>query len=335
MTKVSIYMPVYNGSEYLERSIGSVISQTFADWELIALDDESTDDSRAILDGLARRDNRIRVFSKHNDGKGNTARNLAMMEKWAQGEYFFYMSQDDRIDSDLLEKAVGEAEKRSLDIVIPDMLLEYADGTTSAVQGSYPPNGDHSLVFSGKEAFYRGIDFSIHGFALINRRLIDEDRQDTNHYDSDEYNTRLQFLAAGRVGFCDSTFYYYQGNENAITKRFSIRWFQRLDTAVMIDKLFSDTFHDRKSFPKLKSWLMVIYITLSVSYMREWATISPDERKVVIVHFRGFERNIKFGGYRMAVLRRLSPLERCFAVWYFIFGTCRNMKSLFRIYKGK
>lgn len=61
-------MPVYNGSEYLERSIGSVISQTFADWELIALDDESTDDSRAILDGLARRDNRIRVFSKHNDG---------------------------------------------------------------------------------------------------------------------------------------------------------------------------------------------------------------------------------------------------------------------------
>ena len=62
MTKVSIYMPVYNGSEYLERSIGSVISQTFADWELIALDDESTDDSRAILGGLARRDNRIRVF---------------------------------------------------------------------------------------------------------------------------------------------------------------------------------------------------------------------------------------------------------------------------------
>ena len=161
-------MPVYNGSEYLERSIGSVISQTFADWELIALDDESTDDSRAILDGLARRDNRIRVFSKHNDGKGNTARNLAMMEKWAQGEYFFYMSQDDRIDADLLEKAVGEAEKRSLDIVLPDMLLEYADGTTSAVQGSYPPNGDHSLVFSGKEAFYRSIDFSIHGFALIN-----------------------------------------------------------------------------------------------------------------------------------------------------------------------
>ena len=49
MIKVTILMPVYNGSRYLQRSIGSLTAQTYTDWELVALDDESTDDSLSVL----------------------------------------------------------------------------------------------------------------------------------------------------------------------------------------------------------------------------------------------------------------------------------------------
>lgn len=333
MPRISVFMPVYNGSVYLERSIGSVMRQTFADWELIALDDGSTDNSRDVLDALARKDSRIRVFSKENDSNGNTARNMEIMNQWAEGEYFFYMSQDDRIAPDLLDRAFHEAVDRQLDIVVPNMLLEDADDTLRAVRGSYPPGGDYSLVLTGREAFYESIDFSINGFALIRRSLMNDKRLDTSCYDSDEYNTRVQFLAADRVGFCNSTFYYYQGNADAITKRFSVCWFQRLDTAVMLDRLFTANIQDYCSYPKLKSWLMGIYISLCVTYMRQYDVMSSADKKSVRARFRKFESEVGFADYRLAVIRRLSRLEGCFALWYFISGTCRNMRWLYSVYK--
>ena len=83
MIKVTILMPVYNGSRYLQRSIGSLTAQTYTDWELVALDDESTDDSLSVLKQLAAADKRIKIMSKQNDGKGNTARNISIMSKEA------------------------------------------------------------------------------------------------------------------------------------------------------------------------------------------------------------------------------------------------------------
>ena len=68
MIKVTILMPVYNGSRYLQRSIGSLTAQTYTDWELVALDDESTDDSLSVLKQLAAADKRIKIMSKLNDG---------------------------------------------------------------------------------------------------------------------------------------------------------------------------------------------------------------------------------------------------------------------------
>ena len=59
---ISIIMPVYNGEQYLSESIDSIMAQTFTDWELIVVDDSSTDGSRAIAEDYASRDSRIRVF---------------------------------------------------------------------------------------------------------------------------------------------------------------------------------------------------------------------------------------------------------------------------------
>ena len=165
-------MPVYNGSLYLQRSIGSMMAQTYADWQLVALDDGSTDDSLSVLKQLAAADKRIKIMTKTNDGKGNTARNIDIMSAEAEGDYIFYMSQDDYISADLLQHAVTRAEETGAEIVIPDMLLANADGSTEQAKGSFPPNGDHSILLTGIEAFALCIDFSIHGFALIHRRLM-------------------------------------------------------------------------------------------------------------------------------------------------------------------
>ena len=68
MAKISIIVPVYNTAKYLERCIDSIVAQTYADWELLLIDDGSTDDSAIICDEYAAKDERIRVFHKENGG---------------------------------------------------------------------------------------------------------------------------------------------------------------------------------------------------------------------------------------------------------------------------
>ena len=65
---VSIIMPVYNAEATVGRMVESILNQTFTDWELIAVDDGSTDRSGAILDGYAARDEHVRVLHKSNGG---------------------------------------------------------------------------------------------------------------------------------------------------------------------------------------------------------------------------------------------------------------------------
>ena len=78
-------MPVYNAERYLDCSVGSVIAQTFTDWELICFNDASTDGSLAVLERLASSDPRIRVIDSRINVKQGGGRNRAIRE--ARGEY--------------------------------------------------------------------------------------------------------------------------------------------------------------------------------------------------------------------------------------------------------
>lgn len=89
---VSVIMPVFNAAVFLQESIGSVTAQTFADWELIAVDDGSRDDSLPILNRLAAADPRIRVLTGPNQGVAQ-ARNQAMQA--ATGRYLAFLDADD------------------------------------------------------------------------------------------------------------------------------------------------------------------------------------------------------------------------------------------------
>ena len=92
MCKVSIIVPVFNVAPYLEESISSILSQSFTDYELLIVDDGSTDGSYEICDQLAEKDSRIRVFHKENGGV-SSARNLGL--KNAEGEWICFVDSDD------------------------------------------------------------------------------------------------------------------------------------------------------------------------------------------------------------------------------------------------
>lgn len=101
--KVSMIVPVYNTAQYLPACLDSILAQTFSDYELLLVDDGSTDDSAAICDAYAAKDQRIRVFHRPNGGV-SAARNLGVAQ--AQGDWICYVDSDDEVKPDYLKVMV-------------------------------------------------------------------------------------------------------------------------------------------------------------------------------------------------------------------------------------
>lgn len=97
---ISVIMPVYNAEDFLEDSIGSVISQTYANFELICFNDASTDNSSNILHRYAQADKRIKVIDSPVNVKQGGGRNRAL--SIAKGEYVIFLDADDKLDTDAL-----------------------------------------------------------------------------------------------------------------------------------------------------------------------------------------------------------------------------------------
>ena len=101
MPRFSIIIPVYNVRQYLRECLDSVLAQTCSDWEAICVNDGSTDDSLAILQEYAAKDDRFRIIDQPNGGL-SAARNSGI--KAAEGEYIFLLDSDDWIVPDALER---------------------------------------------------------------------------------------------------------------------------------------------------------------------------------------------------------------------------------------
>lgn len=115
--KVSIIVPVFNVEQYLHHCIGSIIAQTFTDWELLLIDDGSPDKSGDICDGYAKKDGRIRVVHKENGGV-SSARQRGQDE--AIGEYTIHVDPDDWVEPTMLEDLYRKAKDDNADMVICD-----------------------------------------------------------------------------------------------------------------------------------------------------------------------------------------------------------------------
>ena len=113
--KISVIVPVYNVEQYLSRCINSILAQTFTDFELLLIDDGSTDNSGRICDECAKKDNRIRVFHKENGGV-SSARNLGLRK--AIGEFICFCDSDDQMKDCYLQTLISIEEKTDADMVV-------------------------------------------------------------------------------------------------------------------------------------------------------------------------------------------------------------------------
>jgi glycosyltransferase involved in cell wall biosynthesis len=92
MPKISVIIPTYNRADLLPRAIQSVINQTYKDWELLIIDDGSTDNTKEIVDEFIKKDNRIKYFYEENSGSASKPRNFGIQN--SKGEYIAFLDSD-------------------------------------------------------------------------------------------------------------------------------------------------------------------------------------------------------------------------------------------------
>lgn len=122
---VSVVVPIYNVEKYLDRCLTSVVNQTYKNLEIILVDDGSPDNCSVMCDEWAKKDSRIKVIHKQNEGLG-MARNTGIDN--SNGKYIFFFDSDDYVDFTIVEKCVCAIENKCSDVVIYGRYDVYDDG---------------------------------------------------------------------------------------------------------------------------------------------------------------------------------------------------------------
>ena len=112
---VSVIIPVYNAQEGIKQCMDSLLNQSFTDFEIILLNDGSTDNSLEVIKKYAADNDFIRVIDKENEGVAKT-RNKGI--QLANGKYIVFIDNDDFVDSDYLERFYNAIDQEQLDIVL-------------------------------------------------------------------------------------------------------------------------------------------------------------------------------------------------------------------------
>jgi glycosyltransferase involved in cell wall biosynthesis len=216
--KISVVMPVYDGAEFLEETLKSLSYQDFKDFEVLCIDDCSTDHSSQILQKYAEEDSRFKYLSTHKN-LGIVPKVMNYAASFAIGQYFVYSSQDDLFSEDWLGTLYKRAQDTNADAVLPDVEFFYADHNEKRrISGL---NGDRSVIMSGRDAFVASLSWQISGNAMWRINFLKEIGFHDFGMFADEYTIRTFFLNCADVAFCEGVFFYRQDNPNAITKKVS------------------------------------------------------------------------------------------------------------------
>lgn len=217
--QVSIIMPVYNAAGTVSRMVDSILAQSFRDWELIAVDDGSTDDSGRILDKYGEADSRIKVIHKSNGGVAS-ARQTGI-EK-AHGLYTIHADSDDWVEPTMLEDMFAKAEEDEADIVISDYFTD-VPGQFSHVVRQEPESTEPIEVL--KALYAKGL-FGGLWHKLIKKSAYDKAQAQfepgINYCEDLLVLTKIIALASPKIVYMPKAYYHYVVNSNSLTQRVTL-----------------------------------------------------------------------------------------------------------------
>jgi len=207
MVKVSILMPVYNAEKYLSEAIDSILSQTFNDWELIIINDGSTDNSETIISGYD--DNRI-YYTKNKENIG-LIRTLNKGIDLCHGEYIARMDADDISLPKRLKKQIDFLDKN------PDYLM---CGTNASVINNLGGITGKIRNLSDNKFLQIHLLFSVpfvHPSVMIRKEVLQENRYNGNFKHVEDYELWCRIAKQGKIANLEEELFEYRWHDSNVS----------------------------------------------------------------------------------------------------------------------
>ncbi len=222
MLSISVLVAVYNTEAYLPQCLDSLLIQTHRDIQVLCVDDCSTDGSWQLLQDYARRDPRIEVLRMTANSGQAKARNEAL--RHVRGSLVAFLDSDDWLSPAALEQVAKVFEEhQETDCVLLRVLRVAADGTLTEYDHPIPP------LLSGREAFDKSLDWSVHGVYVARASLYARwPFDDTCRSYSDDNTTRLHYYHSRQVRYAPDAVYYYRERPQSVSAHISPRRFDYL-----------------------------------------------------------------------------------------------------------
>lgn len=208
---VSVIMATWNSARYLDAAVASLRAQTYPHWELVVVNDCSTDDTAEVLDRLASGESRIRVFTNEVNIKQTRTRNLAISE--ARGKYVTLLDSDDERKPRSLELQVGYLEEHP-DTVVVGTGAEWCDESMNRLNDRLYPLDDAAI----RRTFFRYSPFCLASM-MIRVSALDSPAYDPAMEPAEDIDLAMRLGMKGKLANLPEPLYRVRTHTQSVTQR--------------------------------------------------------------------------------------------------------------------
>lgn len=312
VTKISVIIPVYKVSEFIERCAKSLMCQTLSDIEYIFVDDATPDDSiqklKGVLSMYPEKKEKIRIIH-HSQNKGlPAARNTGL--QIASGKYIFHCDSDDYVEPDMLEKLYVIAEDNEVDIVWCDWFLTFAKNERYMKQPRYDtPLDALKGMLSGK------MKFNVWNKLVRHSLYMEHNVRFPEGYGMGEDMTMIMLFAfAQKVQYTPYAYYHYvKLNTNAFSNTYSYQNLCELKHNIrtieeFIHNIYGDSLEKEIGLFKLEAKFPFLMTDNQEKY-RLWGNWYPESNKYI-----NSKRDV---GFRRLFLEKCAQKHQYWVLWIY------------------
>ncbi|MFS9364701.1 glycosyltransferase family 2 protein [Streptococcus oralis subsp. tigurinus] len=303
--KISVIVPVYNVEAYLERCVESILQQTYAHFELILINDGSTDSSGQICDHLASQYENIKVYHIENAGVSN-ARNMGI--QLATGSWVTFIDSDDFVTQDYLATLASAVEGLNVGFVIAP-LHHIKNGIVTDI----PPHSGKTELWSTEETMKELLMTTRTSFfpvaKLFKRNLLANEKFNTNYHLAEDALFLTELLLKTRCSsvFIDKPVYYYDHREGSATTSVNQHVFDTIEVYQQIIAQVSQAFPNLKyELINRECWSYItVYDKIIFTSREEYQKEKAELRTWIVQHRREIWKDAYFTTFRKVAILSL------------------------------
>lgn len=303
--KISVIVPVYNVEAYLERCVESILQQTYAHFELILINDGSTDSSGQICDHLASQYENIKVYHIENAGVSN-ARNMGI--QLATGSWVTFIDSDDFVTQDYLATLASAAEGLNVGFVIAPL-----HHIKNGIVTDLPSYSGKTELWSTEETMKELLMTTRTSFfpvaKLFKRDLLADEKFNTNYHLAEDALFLTELLLKTRCScvFIDKPVYYYDHREGSATTSVNQYVFDTIEVYQQIIAQVSQAFPNLKyELINRECWSYItVYDKIIFTSREEYQKEKVELRNWIVQHRHEIWKDAYFTTFRKVAILSL------------------------------